>query len=405
MYEEIMDYIENSLSPFLFGFRKGHSTEQCMLAMFEEWKKALDDKCSAGAILTDLSKAFDCINHDLLIAKLNAYGFSNEALTFIWSYLKDRKQRTKVGSEFSKWLELKYGVPQGSILGPLLFNIFLNDIFFFIKDIKIANYADDNTPYLTHKHATDLISILERETNFLLDWLRFNEMQPNADKCHLIVINPKEDISVKLGNELVSNSHSVDLLGIKVDDNLNFTEHITKLCKRGSQKLHALARIAQYLDKDKLRIIMKTFIISQFNYCPLVWMFHNRTLNNKINRLHERALRLVYHDQNLSFQELLEIDNSVTIHHKNLQRLATEMFRIKNRLFLTPVNEIFKDCINHYDLRKNRLWETCKVKSVYFGTETIRYRGPKTWDILPQNIKDSKTLTKFKIKIKNWLYL
>ena len=147
---------------------------------------------------------------------------------------------------------------------------------------------------------------------------------------------------------------------------------------------------------------MKTFIISQFNYCPLVWMFHNRTLNNKINRLHERALRLVYHDQNLSFQELLEIDNSVTIHHKNLQRLATEMFKIKNRLSPTPVNEIFKDCINHYDLRKNRLWETCKVKSVYFGTETIRYRGPKTWDILPQNIKDSKTLTEFKIKIKNW---
>ena len=131
--------------------------------MLEIWKKALDGKDRAGAILTDLSKAFDCLNHDLLIAKLVAYGFDKTALLFVKDYLNNRKQRTKVNGSYSSWRDLLFGVPQGSILGPLLFNIFINDTFYFIKDSKIANYADDNTVYSVSENITHLLNTLERE--------------------------------------------------------------------------------------------------------------------------------------------------------------------------------------------------------------------------------------------------
>ena len=205
--------------------------------------------------------------------------------------------------------------------------------------------------------------------------------------------------SVSLGNEVITAEKSVDLLGVKIDHNLNFTEHVTKLCKKGSQKLHALARVSKYLSKEKLRSLMKTFVTSQFNYCPLIWMFHNRTLNNKINRLHERALRLVYTDEKLSFHQLLEMDNSVSIHHRNLQRLAIEMYKIKNKRSLLPMQDLFVDDANPYDLREKRCWETTNIRTVSYGTETIRYRGPKTWDLVPSHIKEAKSLSEFKSKI------
>ena len=147
---------------------------------------------------------------------------------------------------------------------------------------------------------------------------------------------------------------------------------------------------------------MRTFIESQFNYCPLVWMFHNRTLNNKINRLHERALRIVYRNNELSFQELLDKDNSVTVHHRNLRKLAIEMYKVKHNLSPLPMQELFVDHINTYDLRNKRSWALPTPKTVNYGTETVRYRGPKTWDLLPNDLKESESLETFKRKIKNW---
>ena len=153
MYNQIISYIDK----FLFGYRKGYNTEQCLTVMLEVWKKSLDGKSKAGAILTDLSKAFDCLNHDLLIAKLEAYGFDKNALLFVSDYLKGRKQRTKVNGSYSSWLKLLFGVPQGSILGPLLFNIFINDMFYFTNESKLANYADDNTLYTVKENITELL--------------------------------------------------------------------------------------------------------------------------------------------------------------------------------------------------------------------------------------------------------
>ena len=295
---------------------------------------------------------------------------------------------------------IKKWCTQGSILGPLIFNIFINYIFFFIDKTKLANYADDTTVYSKEDNITKLLHLLETKASVVLDWFRINEMKANDDKCHLIVAN-EENVSLHLIHDVIKSSDSVKLLGVSIDKQLNFNEHVSKLCKKGNQTLHALARVSKYLSKDKLRILMKSFIESQFNYCPLVWMFHNRTMNNKINRLHERALRVVYNDnmdEKLSFNDLLVRHGAVSIHDRNMQKLAIEMYQVKKEFSPLPMQELFINQTNTYDLRKDRNWQVPDVKTVAYGLETIRYWVLKTWELLPSEIKNAQTLVEFKIK-------
>ena len=158
MHRRISEHFETVLSKFQCGFRKGYSTQHCLLAMVKSCKKALDQGNEYGALLTDLSKAFDCLPHDLLAAKLHAYGFSTDSLKLINSYLTERKQSVKINDQFSSWLDIVVGVQQGSILRPLLFNIFLCDMFLFCNDIDFASYAGDNTPYCIGKTPEEVIS-------------------------------------------------------------------------------------------------------------------------------------------------------------------------------------------------------------------------------------------------------
>ena len=319
--------------------------------MISKWKKAVDNGKVAGALLTDLSKAFDCLNHELLIAKLEAYGFDQSSLEYIYSYLSNRKQRTKVNNSFSEWCSIISGVPQGSILGPLLFNIYLNDIFYFVKKSDIANYADDTTPFTMDKTMDALLDSLEKDVSTIIKWFEHNYLKLNADKCHLLVSSHSKDIEINVGKEIIECENSVKLLGITLDNKLNFNEHVSNICKKVSKKIHALARISNFMCQNKLRVLMKAFIESQFGYCPLIWMFHSRTLNNRINRLHERALQLVYKNTNLTFQELLRKDNSFSIHQRNLQKLAIEMYKVKNNLSPTLMKDIFLERVIHYGLR------------------------------------------------------
>ena len=176
-------------SNLLTGFRKNHNTQHCLMSMLERWKKTLHKGGYVCAIFMDLSKAFDTLNHKLLIAKLGAYGFDTKALYYIKSYLDNREQRIRVNSNFSSWQEIIARVLQGSILGPLLFNIFVNDLFLFVSSSNLSNYADDNTLYTSGYNLKEVKEVLLNDLNKVTEWFFENYMVLNAGKCHFMCLS------------------------------------------------------------------------------------------------------------------------------------------------------------------------------------------------------------------------
>ena len=277
----------------------------------------------------DLSKAFDTVNRSLLLAKLKAYGFSNQTLSLLQSYLYSRFHRGTINGSFSSLNEVITGVPQDSILGPLSFNIFLN-IFLFISKCQLCNYADDNTPYKSGKNMPKITKDLEMDFMILRKWFHENHMVLNPDKCHYIVIGDDDpNQKIILNNNKIASSNEEKLLGILSDNKLNFDSHITSLCKKAGQNLGALSRINHYLTQDKKLLLLKSVVKSQFSHCPLIWMFTSQYLNNALNSIHERPLRLIYKDYGLPFDRTLEDIKQKSIHQKNIESLAIETYKFQ----------------------------------------------------------------------------
>ena len=176
-----------NLTGYLTGFRKSRGTQHLLVAMLEKWKEAVDNGECVSALFLDLSKAFDTINHDLLLAKLKAYGFSPNALKLMHSYLNNRKQQVQINNKFSSESTVIAGVPQGSIDGPLLFNLFINDLVFFIQYCTLSNYADDNNLFSMGKNKDQVKTFLSSDFKIINNWFYKNFMVLNPEKKSLYV--------------------------------------------------------------------------------------------------------------------------------------------------------------------------------------------------------------------------
>ena len=207
----------------------------------------------------------------------------------------------------------------------------------------------------------------------------------------------------KVENSIINCSRSQKLLGVVLYNKLKFDKHIENICQKANRKLNALARVTNYMELPKRRILMNAFFKAQFNYCPIVWMFHSRSLNNKINRLHERCLRIIYNDKRSSFEELLVKDNSVSVHHNNIHTLAIEMYKVVNGISPEIMNDVFKvRNETHYHLRHTSQFLIEPIHSVFNGSESASYLGPKIWEQIPIEIKNKDSLISFKKEIKKW---
>ena len=270
------------------------------------------------------------------------------------------------------------------------------------EDCCFFNYADDTTPYVVANNTARVIENLTIITQKLYTWFANNQMKVNHDKCHLILSTQKE-ANIQFANTATKCSKSKRLLGIVLDNKLKFEKHVESICPKAGKKLNTLARVTSYMELPKRRILMHMFFKSQFSYCPAVWMFHNPSLNNKINPLHERCLRIICNEKYSNFEKLLAKDNSVSIHYNNVHTLAIEMYKVANGLSPDIMNDIFKLRENtHYNLRYASQFLFDPIHSVLNGSESASCLGPKIWERIPFEIKNINSLVGFKKEIRKW---
>ena len=300
MGQQLSNFFDKIYSALLSAFRKRYSCQSTILNMIEHYKNSLDNSEYVACLSMDLSKAFDCLRHCLTICKMYSYG-----------------------------AELLKGVPQGSILGPLIFNIFLDNIFYFVSKGDLYNYADDNCISVSHKDISVLSTQLENETQVMAKWFADNSMKANADKFQGIVLpgsRNNANVQVSLGGVDIAFVKKKDVLGVCIDGKLNFNEHVHRICSKASAQISALQRLTG-LDYQSRKAIYTSFIASNFNYCPLVWFFTSRGSINKIDKIQERALRFVLKDHTSSYNDLLLKSGFDSFRIYAVKSLMTELFK------------------------------------------------------------------------------
>ena len=293
--KQLPGFMEEYFSPLISAYRTNDSSQHVIIRLLEERRKKLDDNFVVGAVLTDLSKVFGCIPHDLLIAKLAAYGLNLEALMYILSCLSNRKQCVRTNDTSSEFENMITGVSQGSILDPLSFSLSINDLFFLIASVH--NFADDNTLSAFAENISKLINIFQSECEVITDWFKKNQTIVNPDKFQVVIIDKKKrdhaNENIVIDNKQIKAVPSIELLEIQLDDKLNFIPHVSNICKS-----NALIRLQKFLNLEENKILINSYFIANFNYCPLVWMFSIAVSLKKIENFQKRALRFSYKSYN-----------------------------------------------------------------------------------------------------------
>ena len=400
---QISDYFSNIFSALLSAFRKGYSCQSTLLNMIENFKCALDRGEYIACINMDISKAFDCLPHCLTICKLHAYGLSRNACTLIASYLYKRKQRVKIGSLKSDWKEISKGVPHGSILGPLIFNILMNDIFYFVKNANLFNYADDNSVSVHGKELSMLSHLLQSEAEVTVRWFSENAMEANPSKFQGILFKGNKqapDFNVSVDGNDIEFCQSMTASGICIDENLTFDIHIDNICLKASRQISALQRFTGLLDFPSRKAIYNSFISSHFNYCPLAWFFTSKANIAKMQKIQERALRFVLKDSVSDYETLLTKSSVDSFRIATIKIMAIEIYKILNDVGPDYLSCLFSKSNTPYQLRDdNKLIQPLK-RTTTFGIKYIAYFGTHLWNMLPNHIKNS--LYDFKSLIRKW---
>ena len=404
---QITAHMNAFFNKHLGAYRKGHGCSQVLTYAVDTWKRALDSNKIIGTLMMDLSKAFDAVPHDLLVAKLSAYGFCESSCLFLLSYLKNRKQCVKIRDIKSSWLTLKRGIPQGSCLGPLLFNIFVNDLVLNVSNATLFNYADDNTLSVCDANVDVVVELLRCDTVNTMKWFADNYMQANPDKFQVMFMKTSHShvalpTEFKIDDICISTSDNVKLLGVLIDNNLNFDEHVKALCKKASSQLKVLFRFKSMIGAHEKETMYRTFIMSNFNFCPVVWNFCSKSSARKIEKIQERALRYMTGNLTMTYEQLLQHTGYKAMHLQRLKCIAIEVFKCVYNLNPTYMNDMFVVKDMPKVLRDPSILVIPRFNKVMYGRKTFSYYGAHLWNLLPNDFKSVVDFNCFKSLLSKW---
>lgn len=299
------------------------------------------------------------------------------------------------------WRIIEKGVPQGSILGPSLFNFFVNDLLFPAAEYSIANYADDTTIVVSAANNDMLLRNLNAATHVAIKWFEENSMQANPAKFQFITFGCTTDNLRINENVSLENSDCVKLLGVQLDTKLKFKKQIAAICRKSAWQLCALKRISKYLSQEARMIIFKSFIASNLSYCNTVWHFCSKQCTAKLEKIQERGLRIVLDDYESQYEHLLHRSKMKSLLEVRLQCLMTEVFKARKGLSPMYISELFVKKSTPYNLYRKDLLQITNKRTVTYGLNSFAHVGAKVWNKLPNELKDTDSVNQFKSGLAN----
>jgi len=417
VHDSVMQYLNHYclLMQTQSGFRKNHSCETALVHLIDKWLKAINDGYIIGVVMIDFKKAFDLVDHSVLLNKLVLYKCSQTTVNWFKSYLSDRKQRVNINGTMSAEKSITCGVPQGSILGPLLFLIFINDLPISLHDVINSTdmYADDTTICDIQTSKDTLKTNLQSCLAILETWCTNNGMVLNTDKTKVLMITTphkrarlgENSISLTFKNVPLQSSNTEKLLGIYVNENLKWNDHVNKIKKKISTNIWLLSRIKMYIPLHARILFYKAYIQPHLDFCSVVWGGTNNTNIHKLYILQKRLCKTIFGKDYTTVSDAMEVMSSLNIQDRIIVNKAKFMYKVSKGLVPGYITSMFeKDQTVYNNLRSSSyLNYTIPRPRIEQFKESISYSGPSIWNRIPESIRCMNTIDSFTTHFIRWL--
>lgn len=402
VYNRVYSFIteKNIIVCNQFGFQKGKSTEQAFLELQTKIINAYENKQNSCSIFLDFAKAFDTVNHKILLSKLYHYGIRGSVHQWFESYLTNRQQCVQVNGQRSEFLTVRHGVPQGSILGPLLFLLYINDIIQASKKIEFLLFADDTSIFLADKDLKKMEKTLNEELINVSNWLKANKLSLNVKKSNVLLFRPKNEskkkqatIDLKIDGAAIEEKQSAKYLGLYFDNKMTFKEHVNHIITKLKKGNGILAKLRYFVPEEVIRNVYFAHIESHLNYGSLTWGTTGKYNIDKITALQKKAIKII---KFVKTREHIELPFKT---NKFLPFDRLRAFAMTKFIWKTTNNTI--DC--RHLLEQNQVTESERdnqkflipYRNTLIAKNSVFYTGIIEWNKIPDNIKSSTSFSSF----------